>query len=164
MPSRAYVAHDRAISAARMYVQMGVVGFLLASALYAGVMTTFLTRYVAGPIPELRIVDGKHRLKVDSGNPRLPLFSLVKYYVSLNPKNYLSIQLSSKRLGGWISAKSSSRSFSPFSGNGKWRGKLTGRRFFGSPEAAWNNSGGSFRSACFSSLSSVYFTFWLLAC
>src|SRR5438093_612081 len=30
MASRAYVAHDRAISAARMYVQMAVVGFLLA--------------------------------------------------------------------------------------------------------------------------------------
>ena len=42
MASRAYVAHDRAISAARMYIQMAVVGFLLASILYAGVMTTVL--------------------------------------------------------------------------------------------------------------------------
>ena len=54
MPSRAYVAHDRAVSAARMYVQMAIVGFLLASVLYAGVMTAFLSRYVAGPVPELR--------------------------------------------------------------------------------------------------------------
>src|SRR5207247_11262289 len=30
---------------------------------------------------------------------RLPVFSLLKYYVSLNPKNYLRIRLSSKRLG-----------------------------------------------------------------
>src|SRR5437667_9403844 len=100
MASRAYVAHDRAISAARMYVQMAVVGFLLAFVLYAGAMTAFLSHYVAGPIPELRFVGGRRRLKVNAGSPRLPVFSLLKYYVSLNPKNYLSIQLNSKRLGG----------------------------------------------------------------
>jgi len=100
MASRAYVAHDRAISAARMYVQMAVVGFLLAFVLYAGAMTAFLSHYVAGPIPELRFVGGRPRLKVNARSPRLPVFSLLKYYVSLNPKNYLSIQLSTKRLGG----------------------------------------------------------------
>ncbi len=100
MASRAYVAHDRAISAARMYVQMAVVGFLLAFVLYAGAMTAFLSHYVAGPIPELRFVGGRPRLKVNAGSPRLPVFSLLKYYVSLNPKNYLSIRLSTKRLGG----------------------------------------------------------------
>src|SRR5438094_550274 len=100
MSSRAYVAHDRAVSAARMYVQMAVVGFLLAFVLYAGAMTAFLSRYVAGPIPELWFVHGKPRLKVNAGSPRLPIFSLLKYYVSLNPRNYLSIQLSTKRLGG----------------------------------------------------------------
>ena len=100
MASRAYVAHDRAISAARMYVQMAVVGFLLAFVLYAGAMTAFLSHYVAGPIPELRFVGGRPRLKVNAGSPRLPVFSLLKYYVSLNPKNYLSVQLNSKRLGG----------------------------------------------------------------
>ena len=100
MPSRAYVAHDRAVSAARMYVQMAVVGFLLASVLYAGVMTAFLSHYVAGPVPELRFVGGKPRLNVNARSPRLPVFSLLKYYVSLNPKNYLSIRLSSKSLGG----------------------------------------------------------------
>ena len=100
MSSRAYVAHDRAVSAARMYVQMAVVGFLLASVLYGAVMTAFLSRYVAGPIPELRFVGGRPRLKVNAESPRLPIFSLLKYYVSLNPKNYLSIQLNSKRLGG----------------------------------------------------------------
>ena len=100
MASRAYVAHDRAISAARMYVQMAVVGFLLAFVLYAGAMTAFLSHYVAGPIPELQFVGGRPRLKVNAGSPRLPIFSLLKYYVSLNPKNYLSVQLNSKRLGG----------------------------------------------------------------
>src|SRR5437762_4598807 len=99
MPSRAYVAHDRAVSAARMYVQMAVVGFLLASVLYAGVMAAFLSRYVAGPVPELRFVGGKPRLNVNARSPRLPVVSLLKYYVSLNPKNYLRIRLSSKRLG-----------------------------------------------------------------
>ena len=100
MPTRAYVAHDRAVSAARMYVQMAVVGFLLASVLYAGAMAAFLSRYVAGPVPELRFVGGKPRLNVNARSPRLPVSSLLKYYVSLNPKNYLSIRLSSKSLGG----------------------------------------------------------------
>ncbi len=100
MSSRAYVAHDRAVSAARMYIQMAVVGFLLAFVLYAGAMAAFLSRYVAGPIPKLQFVHGKPRLNVNAGSPRLPIFSLVKYYVSLNPKNYLGIQLSTKRLGG----------------------------------------------------------------
>src|SRR5881396_399092 len=100
MSSRAYVAHDRAVSAARMYVQMAVVGFLLAFVLYAGAMTAFLSRYVVGPIPEMRFADGKPRLHVSPGSRRLPVFSLLKYYVSLNPKNYLSVQVGSKRLGG----------------------------------------------------------------
>src|SRR5437667_11041550 len=100
LSSRAYVAHDRAVSAARMYVLMAVVGFLLAFVLYAGAMTAFLSRYFAGPIPELRFVHGKPRLNVNAGSPRLPIFSLLKYYVSLNPKNYVSIKLSTKRLGG----------------------------------------------------------------
>src|SRR5947199_10538803 len=100
MASRAYVAHDRAISAARMYVQCGVLGFLLALVVDAGAVSGFLAHYVAGPIPELRFVGGRPRLKVNAGSPRLPVFSLLKYYVSLNPKNYLSVQLNSKRLGG----------------------------------------------------------------
>src|SRR5205809_6753021 len=53
-----------------------------------------------GPIPELQFVDGRPRLTVNPGSPRLPVFSLLKYYASLNPKKYLSIRLSSKRLGG----------------------------------------------------------------
>src|SRR5213592_16803 len=127
MASRAYVAHDRAISAARMYVQMAVVGFLLAFVLYAGAMTAFLSHYVAGPIPELRFVGGRPRLKVNAGSPRLPVFSLLKYYVSLNPKNYLSIQLNPNPLEVWINAKSSSRSFNSFSSAGKCQEKLTAK-------------------------------------
>ena len=74
MTSRAYVAHDRAVSAARMYVQMAVVGFLLASVLYGAVMTAFLSRYVAGPVPELRFAGGKARMIVKPASPRLPVF------------------------------------------------------------------------------------------
>lgn len=100
MPSRAYVAHDRAVSAARMYVQMAVVGFLLGSVFYAGAMLAFLSRYVAGPIPELESVGGEPRMNVNPGNPRLSVLSLLKYYVSLNPRNHLNIRLSSARLDG----------------------------------------------------------------
>ena len=100
MPSRAYVAHDRAVSAARMYVQMAVVGFLLASVVYVGVMTTFLIPLCCRA--DSRATDCRRKAPAE-GEFREPaasaLFAL-KYYVSLNPKNYLSIQLSSKRLGG----------------------------------------------------------------
>jgi hypothetical protein len=82
-----------------MYVQMAVVGFLLASILYGGAMITFLSRYVAGPIPELQFVGGKPLPLESPGNQRLPIISLLKYYVSLNPRNYISIQLNSKSVG-----------------------------------------------------------------
>ena len=82
-----------------MYVQMAVVGFLLASILYGGAMITFLSRYVAGPIPELQFVGGKPGLLESPGKKRLPIISLLKYYVSLNPKNYVSIRLNSKSVG-----------------------------------------------------------------
>jgi type IV secretory pathway TraG/TraD family ATPase VirD4 len=94
MPLRAYVAHDRVVSAARMYVQMAAIGLLLAAILYCGGMNAFLFHYVSNPIPELQYVDGESRLSVKPGAKRLPAFSLLKYYVSFNPKNYFSVQLS----------------------------------------------------------------------
>ncbi len=97
MSSGAYVAHDRAVSAVRMYIQMGVVGFLVAAVLYAGGMKFYLTRSFADPIPTLEFIDGKSRLVIRPGSPRLPLAALLKYYVSLNPRNYLSLQLTSMR-------------------------------------------------------------------
>jgi hypothetical protein len=83
-----------------MYVQMALVGFLLASVFYAAAMIAFLSRYVCRPIPELQIVDGEPRLKESPDGGRLPIFALLKYYVSLNPKNYVSVRLSSKQVGG----------------------------------------------------------------
>jgi type IV secretory pathway TraG/TraD family ATPase VirD4 len=100
MSSRAYVAHDRAVSAARMYVQMALVGFFLALVIYVSVMAAFLSYYIAAPVPELRFAGGKPRLSVNPRSPRLPILSLLKYYVSLNLKNYISVQVGSKRLGG----------------------------------------------------------------
>ena len=98
MPSRAYVAHDRVVSAARMYVQMVVVGLLLAAIIYVGAMSAFVSRYCGVSIPEVQVLDGKRRLITNPGNKRLPVVALLKYYVSLNPKNYLGIQLSSNRI------------------------------------------------------------------
>src|SRR5439155_10090662 len=100
MSSRAYVAHDRAVSAARMYVQMALVGFFLALLIYVSVMAASLSYYIAAPVPELGFAGGKPRLSVNPRSPRLPILSLLKYYVSLNPKNYISVQVGSKRLGG----------------------------------------------------------------
>ena len=71
MPSRAYVAHDRAVSAARMYIQMAVVGFVLASTIYVGAMSEFISRYLAAPIPELLFVGGKPRVISTAKSRRL---------------------------------------------------------------------------------------------
>ena len=62
MPSRAYVAHDHAVSVVRMYFQMIVVGLVLAVVLYATLMAAFLSRYVAAHIPEIRTVNGQLRM------------------------------------------------------------------------------------------------------
>ncbi|HYK92074.1 MAG TPA: type IV secretion system DNA-binding domain-containing protein, partial [Acidobacteriota bacterium] len=99
MPSRAYVAHDRAVSAARMYIQMAVVGFVLASTIYVGAMSAIVSRYLAAPIPELLFVGGKPRVIFSAKSRRLSFLSIIKYYYSLNPKNYLSFQISASRLG-----------------------------------------------------------------
>lgn len=99
MASRAYIAHDRAVSAARMYIQMGVVGLLLAGILYAIAMNAFLSRYFADPIPELTYIQGVPRLIVTAKSPHLRHASLLKYFVSLNPANYVNLQLRSMRSG-----------------------------------------------------------------
>ena len=97
MPSRAYVAHDRAVSIFQMYFQMVLVGLLLACALYAGLMAAFLSYYVAGPIPKVLLVSGKPNISIRPDSPSLPVMSLLKYYVSLNPRNYFSSRLNSQR-------------------------------------------------------------------
>jgi len=89
MPSRAYVAHDHAVSVVRMYFQMIVVGLVLAVVLYAALMVTFLSRYVAAPIPEIRTINGQPYLVSSPRAGRLPLIAMFKYFVSLNPKNYI---------------------------------------------------------------------------
>lgn len=94
VPSRAYVAHDRVVSAARMYIQMGVIGVLLAAILYGGEMSLFLSYYVSKPIPELQYVDGEPRLILRPNPRRLGIISLVKYFASFNPKNYFNLKLS----------------------------------------------------------------------
>lgn len=93
-PSRAYVAHDRVVSAARMYIQMGVIGLLLAIIIYGGGMSLLLSQYFSDPIPELRHINGEPRLVFDPQAKHLRTVSLVKYFVSLNPKNYFSLQFS----------------------------------------------------------------------
>src|SRR4030095_10389566 len=93
MPSRAYVAHDHAVSVVRMYIQMIIVGLLLSGVLYATVMGAFLSHFVGGQIPELRIVKGQPRLVTRPGAARLPVLAIVKYYLSLNPGNYFRVKL-----------------------------------------------------------------------
>ena len=86
MSSRAYIAHDRVVTTARMYVQMAVFGLFLAAAIYAGASWTFFSYYLSEPVPKL--INGE--LVVSSGSPRLRAISLLKYHVSLNPRNYIS--------------------------------------------------------------------------
>jgi type IV secretory pathway TraG/TraD family ATPase VirD4 len=89
MSSRAYVAHDHAVSVVRMYFQMVVVGLVLAVVLYSALMAGFLSYYVAAPIPEIRTVNGQPHLVNPPRAGRLPLIAMLKYFVSLNPKNYI---------------------------------------------------------------------------
>lgn len=51
MVLRAYVAHDQAVSVVRMYLQMAVIGHIVGTGLYCGLMATFLSHYVARPVP-----------------------------------------------------------------------------------------------------------------
>src|SRR5437867_2007023 len=89
MPSRAYVAHDHAVSVVRMYFQMIVVGLVLAVVVYTALMAAFLSRYVAAPIPEIRTVNGQLRMVHSPRAARLPFIAMFKYFISLNPRNYI---------------------------------------------------------------------------
>lgn len=92
MSSRVFVAHDRAVSAARMYFQMAVVGLVLATIIYALSMGAVLWYYVSGPIPELTYSAANPRLDFGEKNHRLGITSLIKYWVSFNPKNYFNVR------------------------------------------------------------------------
>ena len=86
MPSsRAFIAHDRVVTAARMYFRMAMVGLLIAVVLYGIGMKVFHNRYMGFPVPE--IIGG--RLVVTEASPKLPMRAVVKYYVSPNLQNYL---------------------------------------------------------------------------
>ena len=94
MSSRVFVAHDRAVSAARMYMQMAIVGLVLAAIIYAISMSAVLAHYVSCPIPEFDTATGRIAVKPDAKHLRLS--SLAKYFVSFNPKNYFNLQLQSR--------------------------------------------------------------------
>lgn len=94
MSSRVFVAHDRAISAARMYIQMAVVGLVLATLIYGISMSALFANYVSGPIPERIFANGMVRFTIKPGAKRLRIISLTKYFVSFNLKNYFNLQLS----------------------------------------------------------------------
>ncbi|MCI0723165.1 MAG: type IV secretion system DNA-binding domain-containing protein [Acidobacteria bacterium] len=99
MPTRAYVAHDKAVSVVRMYIQMTVVGFVLGSILYCALMAAVVSQFIAGPVPEVRFVNGTTRLVVGPDAPRLPLFAIIKYFVSFNPRNYFHFNLNPSKHG-----------------------------------------------------------------
>src|SRR5262245_12547660 len=89
---RAYIAHDKLVSVVRMYFQMATVGAVLGCLMYSAGMAALLSHYIAGPIPELRLVNGNARLIVTSPSHRLPLLPMIKYFVSLNPGNYIRVR------------------------------------------------------------------------
>ncbi len=92
MSHRVFVAHDRAVSAARMYIQMAVVGLVFAVVIYAISLGAVLTYYVSAPIPEIHSVNGQPRLVVKPDAKNLRIASLIKYFVSFNPKNYFQMR------------------------------------------------------------------------
>ncbi|MDM7997122.1 MAG: type IV secretion system DNA-binding domain-containing protein [Acidobacteriota bacterium] len=73
---------------------MGVIGVLLAAILYVGGMSLFVKHFISSPIPELQYIEGTPRLILKPNARRLRIASLVKFFVSLNPKNYFSLKLS----------------------------------------------------------------------
>ena len=95
---RAYIAHDRVVTTARMYIQMGVIGFLLAAVLYGGAMSAILSYYISAPIPELQYIDGVPRIVVKPEAPHLGTLTLCKNFISFNPRNYLNLQLESSHM------------------------------------------------------------------
>ncbi|MDR0841846.1 MAG: type IV secretion system DNA-binding domain-containing protein [Acidobacteriota bacterium] len=92
MSSHAYIAHDRIVTISRMYIQMAAVGLVIAVLVYAGAMSAFFSRRLAEPVPEY--VSGQTVIRADS--PRLRARSILKYYVSLNPRNYLRLGFDKK--------------------------------------------------------------------
>ncbi len=97
MTGSCYIAHDQAVSVVRMYLQMAMIGLIVGTGLYCGLMAAFLSHWVSGPIPEVREVDGRQRFVTTPSSPRLPLSAIVKYHVSLNPANYVSTNLNPGR-------------------------------------------------------------------
>src|SRR5207247_2714627 len=51
-----------------------------------------LSYYIAGPTPDLRMINGRVHLVVTSLSRRLPLLPMLKYFVSLNPGNYIRVR------------------------------------------------------------------------
>ena len=90
MPTRAYIAHDRVVTAARMYFRMALIGLFLAVVLYFGGMYIFYSYYLALPVPELI---GSERLAFTEESKKLPARSILKYYVSPNLQNYINISI-----------------------------------------------------------------------
>jgi hypothetical protein len=80
-----------------MYLQMTVIGLIVGTGLYCGLMAAFLPHYVTGRVPELREVDGRPRFVITPSSPRLPLSAVVKYYLSLNPANFIRTNLTPGR-------------------------------------------------------------------
>lgn len=92
MGTRAYIAHDRVVTTARMYIQMAMIGLMIGAFIYCGFMYFILGR-ISGQIPEY--INGKYI--VHSKSPKLQVKSLIKYYVTLNPRNYITFQQKGER-------------------------------------------------------------------
>ena len=72
------VSQNHTVSVVRMYIQMIVVGLVLSGLLYAALIGGFLSRFVGGPIPEVRTVDGQPHLVTMPAATRLPVLAIVK--------------------------------------------------------------------------------------
>jgi type IV secretory pathway TraG/TraD family ATPase VirD4 len=113
MPSRAYVAHDHAVSVVRMYIQMIVIGLLLSGLIYAAVIGVFLSRFIGGPIPEIRTVNGQPHMVTLPTAKWLPVMAITKYYVSMNPGNYFHLSLVGQKQA-YVSQENVEKDLMPF--------------------------------------------------
>jgi len=92
MATGTFTAHERIVTMGRMYLHMVLIGLIIAGFIYA-VSMNFLLSGIASKVPEY--VNGKY--VIHENCPKLPKFSLFKYYVSLDLQNYVDI----KRPANW---------------------------------------------------------------
>ena len=85
--ARAFLAHDRAVTVMRMYFRMVMINFFVTAFFYLIGAYAYFAVFLSRPVPEIR----EDRLAYTAKSKKLPVRSIIKYYISANPRNYLKL-------------------------------------------------------------------------